>query len=123
MKQHITTSDLDQLNEQGKEKLKKWWKPEGGNLFIPTTDTFWVTLICRFEEDGFIYEDKWIDPKYPSTFLWVKYNKNDCLPVLSIGQMIEFLDPDFVSLMYDGTVMDEKLCDDLWAECVKTLNK
>jgi len=57
MKQHITTEQLDfELNDKGKAKLRSWWKPKIGDLYI------W--------HDG----DK--TPKYP---------------LLSIGQMIEFL--------------------------------
>lgn len=32
MKQHITTEQLNELSEKGKEKLRKWWKPKKGDL-------------------------------------------------------------------------------------------
>lgn len=32
MKQNITLDDLNQLSDNGKEKLMAWWKPESNDL-------------------------------------------------------------------------------------------
>lgn len=107
MKQHITPEQLNELSEKGRERLRKWWKPDF---------------------DTITYYDAKTDKKVKSEPL------TEHLPLLSIGQMIEFLgDLDwfvaedalervFVDDMYpDHTLLMASpgtYCDALW-EAVK----
>lgn len=102
MKQHITPEQLDELTDAQKEKLHFWWighqnvgdiysiydpKNEetisphglGINTCIIDVDVENCPMI-RIKNDGVI------DLSYPQHENW------SCLPRLSIGQMIEFLD-------------------------------
>lgn len=127
MKQNITKTDLEQLSEKGKEKLREWWKPEDTDLYFDSDIHQWG---CDF--DGalqFDYESKKVMGN-PDDGWGVVY------PALSIGQMIEFLDEQDHRLILskaNGSVWlvafsnrptrDEhpsgaELCDALW-EAVK----
>lgn len=75
MKQHIIIEQLHELSEKGRERLRKWWNWEKRDLFY-----------C------FIQKKTWAIGE----FNWEKTKDIDhpCekdLPLLSIGQMIEFL--------------------------------
>lgn len=135
-KQHILVSDLDQLTPAGKEKLRAWWKPAEGD---------------------FIYTSAWIDDKTkndlvlcmssPTGMVWQQMLEG-ALPLLSIGQMIEFLDSLDLEVniskphltAYEVSIYDKysdkvtldvnlgfyqslELCDALWSACVEVLNK
>src|SRR5258708_10141817 len=125
MKQHITTSDLDQLTEKGKERLREWWKPKKGDKAISNT-----------EYEAFIGEREGYEDEF--NIESAKY------PLLSIGQMIEFLDDNFdhngflgdywdISVTEKGwsilykeggdKIANVNLCDALWSACVEILNK
>lgn len=82
MKQHIEPDDLKQLNEIGKNKLRNWWKPVDGDWYCwkntKNQKRYYVELNCKYCDRGEF--DKEI------------INLNKMLPLLSIGQMIEFLD-------------------------------
>ena len=71
MKQHITVEQLNELSEKGKEKLRKWWKPIVGDWF---DDDGYMRIIPDDETKG--------------AFVLNSFHT----PLLSIGQMIEFLD-------------------------------
>lgn len=79
MKKHITKEQLQELSDKGKERLRDWWKPDVGHWISP--DGKFVRLIVGF--DG-----EWITN---SKDRYERYSKQ-LLPILSIGQMIEFLD-------------------------------
>lgn len=118
MKQHITKSDLNQLTESGKEKLKTWWWSK-----LDKTSQ-WVEIDANKQINSDIF---------PST-QW-----------LNIGRLIEFLmenKKSFVGIdslcetggehlhIYGGRIeifynkaMDIELCDALWSACVEILNK
>lgn len=76
MKQHITIDQLNELSEQGKEKLREWWKPQVGHMVL------WDHLSGPLTRNG---ECMWDDLTKDD------FEKDDYLPLLSIGQMIEFL--------------------------------
>lgn len=88
MKQHITAKQLNKLSDKGLKKLRKWWKPRVGDLF------------CFFYDDGSIGEEVVRD--CDCTFLDHDYKRKtidthlfgvrEMYLLLSIGQMIEFLD-------------------------------
>lgn len=73
MKQRITAEQLMELTEEQKQKLREWWKPEVGDYYTHKHDIVkcdMQTLVMAIEK-FFIREDY--------------------LPLLSIGQMIELL--------------------------------
>lgn len=118
MKQNISIKQLNELTLEQKEILRKWWKPKKNDL------------VCdgqyNLNKDN---NDYWED-------------KDDVLPLLSIGQMIEFLDDNKIDwsiidgwfgigywVDWDGADFWEKkydnkeLCDALWDSCKEVLNK
>lgn len=77
MKQHITIEQLNELSEKGKVRLREWWFPNN----VREHDLYWFGEDYEVETIG-CCEDE------------VSVGKE--LPLLSIGQMIEFLfDNDF----------------------------
>lgn len=108
MKQHITEQQLDELSEKGKRELAKWFVK-----WMESKDTY-----CPNHE--------------------YKLNDKEFLPLLSIGQMIEFLDEknslfefhyfDLFIVEDYGTDGKEWLkpkdwCDSLWEAVKKELNE
>jgi hypothetical protein len=78
MKLHISITDLEKLTNSGKVKLREWWTPEGGDLW---------TLEDNIP-NGSSYLLQFLNPHFMDIFL-----KNEgMLPLLSIGQLIQYLD-------------------------------
>ena len=107
MKLHISQAQLDELSEKGKEKLVGWGEKH--------CDTF--TTIDLPQEHG-------------------ERQESIELPLLSIGQMIEFLGDtwlhdladvwgkDHSYLFYEETTPTPgELCDALWEACKEVLEK
>lgn len=144
MKQRITIDDLNQLADKGKERLREWWQPSSGdkiylNVELYRGGTEWKELFLG----DFIWDES---EKHPWAIIGIgDQYENDtpyqetALPLLSIGQMIEFL---YDNTEYNGSSFygDEglkeqiegvdfyirwssELCDVLWNECLKILNK
>ena len=106
MKQHITVKQLNGLSKEGKEKLRSWWKPLGNDyLYSPTyemgrkTGKWAIGINCNE------WARDW-NKKKMQRFEWVR----ETLPLLSIGQMIEFLGDKWI-YKHAG---NDKLCDTLW---------
>jgi hypothetical protein len=76
MKQHITVNQLYKVSEKGKELLRAWCKPKIGELW---TDFETVNIVDPYGKGVF-------DGDRLVVF------KPDGYPLLSIGQMIEFLE-------------------------------
>ncbi len=107
MKQQATLEQLNELSEKGKEKLQKWW------------DKTEYTSYCEHcKNEGLYYEDP----------------KNE--PLLSIGEMIEFLDENKYWLTIErlnegwglfedptGRYDKSELCDALWLAVKEVLEK
>ncbi len=105
MKQYITKQDLEQLSGKGKERLREWWKPETSNLvtYIDKDLIKWVGVYgneVELNKQGYL--------------------KRNLYPLLSIGQMVEFLDEHSI-LWWDENGckvlpwnQGEELCDSLW---------
>ena len=144
MKQHITTKQLNELSEKGKKRLRKWWKPWAGDNFTITTHSIWVSKICLFEEDGYIFHWLEYSEKSLGNMRFIKEKVENTLPLLSIGQLIEFLDEhsgeDIAN--YSEKAVDvhtvgepwhhwftihwdqgQELCDALWEAVKETLEK
>jgi len=118
MKQHITLKQLNELSEKGKKRLKKWWKPKEGD-WVYTPDWYEDEPIYAKDANwdyGKIYDEDGkqigISAPTPEIKRWKKVKQKGYewlygitdedgdlisvgkadLPLLSIGQMIEFLD-------------------------------
>lgn len=143
MKQHITPEQLNELSEKGRERLRAWWQPVEGDLICVLKSN------SAYEEKGeyFLFEDK-----DTNCGLFINYTNETFypgatsikelvshLPLLSIGQMIEFLaDHELPKFSFDGgnavmwTGMDRRrkerfesaytLCDLLWSAVKELLN-
>ncbi|MNP52803.1 hypothetical protein D3C76_1472190 [compost metagenome] len=101
MKQRIAIDQLNELSEDQKDRLQGLWKPQRGDMFFNTQNNF-----VLLAEAGDLL------------------SKKDCLPLLSIGQMIEILQEydRFVDIWYiEKNVFMPNLCDVLWDELKKIL--
>ena len=125
MKQNITPEQLNELSDKGKEKLRKWWIPRRGDIVYgnsPVEENRLISLVAENVDEKGISDNE--------SYVWIPKEKG--LPLLSIGQMIEFLDEDADSLMNMGDhwiVYDRKndslfkveLADALWEACKEVL--
>ncbi len=138
MKQHVTIDQLNELSEKGKKKLQDWWTPEIGDIYCAVHNfagniEYSRPVVIEYEEhtmESFNVEDI-TDKDYP---------------LLSIGQMIEFLKDNlmvdcnaFIDVCYNqkrgwyaeagyndnGKYMgeSEELCDALWEACKEVLEQ
>lgn len=126
MKQHISIEQLNELTPKGKDNLRKWWKPQLGDWVCITRGIKnikqHVDLNYEDSEWGYLIEPG----EKPSSHE---------LPLLSIGQMIEFLGEERVKNTftenYPGYEYNElrwvkwsetELCDALWEAVKEVLN-
>ena len=81
MKQHITPEQLKELAPEQIEKLREWWKPQKGDKFLygELGGLSWLAIVNVVQIDGAIEDTDGDD-----------YTEKG-LPLLSIGQMIEYL--------------------------------
>lgn len=120
MKQHITVDQLDELTEKQKEKLRDMWEPIQGELFYYSDkdDWYYGDGIYRCAE----YKNNKIEIIGERQIV-----KEYCLPVLSIGQMIEILEKNIEIIkplenMWRSNIKShplnidaDELCDALWS--------
>lgn len=111
MKQHITSEQLNELSDKGKEKLRKWWKPEEGDWFATRYSALYYCYGGREVSDTYseyLLTDQAVDSGYNGWSLGESFPEGtelggyyqergeeilaDALPLLSIGQMIELLE-------------------------------
>lgn len=137
MKQFIAIEQLNELSDKAKGKLREWWEPKAGDWFYGTYgdrdvdneyyDNFSIWILSPYPTDGGFYGASLNEEEDAAP------DKN-ALPLLSIGQMIEFLDTKVkpcyelrkIDLMWliDITLdkfyqsKDYELCDALW-EAIK----
>jgi hypothetical protein len=133
MKQHIDQSQLDELSPEAKERLREWWKPVRGDLcyherggLCVVLNNYEYELVVGYEPNKIINVDVQI----------MRVKTKQFLPLLSIGQMIGFLDEHSSNDMYltqrgDGVLWQvyidnndlkslyngDTLCDALWSVC------
>jgi hypothetical protein len=116
MKQNITVDDINQLTEEQKEKLRDMWRPDFLTPYFNYKD-------CLYGIVKDYYSDNTIRELQTSSI----DNKKDCLPLLSIAQMIEILnkrkkiDADFeIHIATTGYTQLGLVCDDynnkIWFE-------
>jgi hypothetical protein len=132
MKQHITPKQLEELSEQGKEKLRAWWKPQEGD---------WFMCLCHGEKH-LLHDDNDEGCEVGNDYFHRFNDIEKPLPLLSIGQMIQYLDEhrdkdDFVPLAIDKgeyewhvysvskkpSYRSVELCDCLWEAVKKELEE
>lgn len=117
MKQHITVKQLGELSKGGKNKLHTWWE-------VSETDLISV----RGEEKRIGTEDCSCECEAPSISGIEDNLYAEVLPLLSIGQMLEFLSDNLIegANIFDmpsiraGRITQHELCDFLW-EAVKSI--
>jgi len=113
MKQRITPEQLQELTEEQKQKLREWWQPHFGDVLN--------SLNC--DEVVFVYADGRGRLNFDSDgYEWDI--KENCLPFLPIGKMIEILQSKDISLQdilfdvnYEHDIVpiyEGELCDALW---------
>lgn len=86
MKQHITPKELNELSDRGKEKLREWYEPYITS-FVPGNPYYPCYRLTGHEYDNNGYCKVCFNPSPEK-----KNKSKGNLPLLSIGQMIEFLD-------------------------------
>lgn len=138
MKQHVTIDQLNGLSEKGKQRLREWWRPGQGDI----VSVHGITMSTDLPS---------VDGKYHKEYGWYTSTSSGtekALPLLSIGQLIEFLEEndrygvgtrnegindwvycfiDNENSNYEEMEFDKsKLrnpCDALWSTCVEVLEK
>lgn len=120
MKQHITVEQVNELSDKGKEELREWWKPTWGDI----TSLGQVVITHSFNLDS---EEEYFmasagDQSAEETL------KSECFPLLTIGQMIEFLGSlsriDSVFLLtWEMNDSPDEFCDTLWEAVKEILEK
>jgi hypothetical protein len=132
MRQRITKDQLLSLSEDQRKKLREWWKPEVGDHYIHWNDEFPDAFDENYvgdyleKEAGYAYYDS------------ERYPEEHACPLLSIGQMIEFLDERerlgiYGELLLNGQMVRVRsrwleyppgqLCDTLWQAVKEILEK
>lgn len=129
MKMRIDAEQLQELTDSQKIRLREWWKPRTGDLCY-RTETDWY---AEHYDYGIIIDNIVHDVPSGDFSPWERL-KNVYTPLLSIGQMIELLQDQFLRIVI-GTDMQTiafgesntnihspELCDALW-EAVKQILK
>jgi len=81
VKQRIELAQLNELTDEQKEKLREWWKPKRHDVFY-----------SYYAKTEAVYQ--------PGMFIGGRPPKsNKCIPLLSIGQMIEILGDNLTSII------------------------
>lgn len=124
MRQHITPDQLAELTPEQREMLREWWKPRKKD-----GDWFYGTYGKRDEVDTWILSPYCVDSGVYGASLHPDEDAApdpDALPLLSIGQCIEYLRdkdparlcrtmqllyrPQFVVVLSDGELIDISDC-------------
>ena len=118
MKQQIEVEQLNELNDAQKKVLRDWWKPSTGDWIYTSA---WA--------DSETKNDLVICISSPAGMMWSALLK-EAMPLLSIGQMIEFL-KDSVHWTHNKSMVSLNLredsitniCDTLWEAVKEELEK
>jgi hypothetical protein len=115
MKQRITVEQIKELSEEQRVKLLGGWKPRYFDIFW-TGSAYDLKVVERVEDDGLIIA---VD----GYFCGSREFKDDYhFPLLSIGQMIEYLQNTGNDWTLHGSDWDSKdICDLLWKRVVHYL--
>lgn len=122
MKQRITVEQLQELTDEQQQKLRDWWKPETGDVCINGNTIILFEHGCSYFGVNISWNTDY-NYNYPS----LETVKEHCIPLLSIGQMIELLEHchisqyDFENILNAWVVGQNLLCDSLWDEVKQIL--
>jgi len=127
MKQHVTVKQLNELSEKGKKKLRKWWKPKRGDKFSNLSwsdEVFYGELSSSTEAESYEPDKVYFKGSEGE-------GKEQDLPLLSIGQMIEFLEENKEDWINHIVISWEKrvrlgknyICSALWQATKEILEK
>jgi hypothetical protein len=129
MKQMITVSDLNKLTDQQRERLREWWHALEHDLAYESVGRYIVVCGQEVERFGVI--------KVEDVVRKTTWHKNELIPLLSVGQMIAFIQDHkpllkgisknrfnqwFVNIDNGMLGYKDELCDSLW-EAVKQILK
>lgn len=128
MRQNITQDDLRELTPEEQQALRSLWKPSMGDLAMYEDGHLFV--VCNDIDDP--WPTSLLETMERATFRTYTFER--CLPLLSIGQMVEILadkqevylhiHKDWKSAVFsNGRDVDDytpdsqapELCDALWA--------
>lgn len=128
MKQHITVEDLQQLTEEQKQRLREWWNPQLGDLVYDGGKI--QTLHVDLDTDWFIYSgyENAIHSKDWNDDFNTPHIANEvkagCLPLLSIGQMMQLIrDHKEYDVHLNSLLWISEPAGALWYEVKKILSK
>jgi hypothetical protein len=99
VKQRITTEQLQELTPEQQQKLRELRKPTIGDVYFHT-----------LKDDNSYDRISSVNSEY-------SYGFDNCLPLIGIGQMIEFLEDDLEDSHHYCEIRwckHEELCDVLW---------
>lgn len=127
MKQSITVNQLNKLSDKAKISLQNWWKPKEGDFYVcpDFVDEDMVQIVDVIRKDKFGKLNGLLSRDHTASHL----------PLLSIGQMIDFLDKPDIDVRWDSvekkwggyingtTEHKEELCDLFWEAVKKVLEK
>jgi len=134
MKQHITSKQLNELSEKGKSKLIDWQKKRGYKIGDVSCDPHWDEKKKKWFYDIWAYsseDEDWRQGQFDRLRQPVRFYAHYSLPLLSIGQMIEFLGDEWFTYIALQNKDDLKqfmvakpdaLCDALWEAVKEVLN-
>lgn len=117
MKKRISVDQMRELTKEQKKKLCEWWHPEHGDNFYDYIETAYTDCIVFLNGNDI------------KGCQGDEYKKENCLPLLNIGQMIELLENKehnnhlirqifhITSSQIDNV---DNLCDALW-EAIKSI--
>lgn len=88
MKQRITPEQLRELTPEQQEMLREWWKPRELDVCVGSDDFIFSVGMVREKHTIKGKRDLWFWPAEEGS---APLTKADCLPLLSIGQMIELI--------------------------------
>ncbi len=98
MKQYIDASQLAELTDEQKAKLKDWWQPKAGDVCHYYGGWEFDVVVQSIHKDPMVPTD----PPRPLSGEFahldnhlesVRSVKRNALPLLSVGQMVELLKP------------------------------
>lgn len=90
MKIRIEPAQLNEFSPGQKEALRKWWKPAEFNVVFADPDIVFVTDGTYRGNILEIAITQQLDGELDGG--QASFKKSECLPILSIGQMIEMLE-------------------------------
>jgi hypothetical protein len=126
MKQRVTIGQINKLKDEQKERLRVWWNPVYGDFF---SNGHWENIIQSAEDDSIRCVSTDNDGAYDYE------SKKECLPLLSIGQMIEIIEykkplKSISKARFDKWIVNietstlgykDELCDSLWETVTRIL--